>query len=539
MRSEAAAFYRNPSGDVVADATNGMIYSAVAYNKICEYLHKQLVRKGRAPQQIFIDTQKWGRVYYCKDLYIAHENERRYYVNGYLLDTGGLQPYAYEGSNNLGLSQFFAGQKPTAPYSGPSDGQITDYFWIKKTKFSNFRIACKYSGRWNQQEIYRLFHFKGRPPIREVIGLCGITNYQVVSEHYEDLPLGEKSGGGEFIDLDEGICYFYYKWLRIAGKGGEHEKEELVVGCTAYPLFYTDSNSPVMGARKWVKKWSQMYKLVYDRKSKGKFGKWGPIINIGIIAITFVLTAVTVGTYGPAAGATIGALTGGTGAVTLGGVMATLAVAGAIGGFIATIGSLSGKKSLAKFGRVMGFIGAIGSIYLSVKSLFTQSVAAQNASTATNQALAGASGANQTCQLYNGVSPSSWIGSGSSAGLGYAATQGASIGGFAAAGAISTSQLYLTTALKVVGIGSKAFALVQDIRSEFRKHGDTQDTDMQEQSEDEKVISVSGDAQQDEGDVTRRFYERDAEYDIGLTGGTLISIDDSVLDEPNSAVKSI
>ena len=96
MRSEAAAFYRNPSGDVVADATNGMIYSAVAYHKICEYLHKQLVRKGRAPQQIFIDTQKWGRVYYCKDLYIARENERRYYVNGYLLDTGGLQPYAYE-----------------------------------------------------------------------------------------------------------------------------------------------------------------------------------------------------------------------------------------------------------------------------------------------------------------------------------------------------------------------------------------------------------------------------------------------------------
>ena len=110
------------------------------------------------------------------------------------------------------------------------------------------------------------------------------------------------------------------------------------------------------------------------------------------------------------------------------------------------------------------------------------------------------------------------------------------IGGFAAAGATSTSQLYLTTALKIVGIGSKAFALVQDIRSEFRKHGDTQDTDMQEQSDDEKVISVNSDAQQDDGDVTRRFYERDVEYDIGLEGGTLISIDDSLLDEPNSAM---
>lgn len=279
-----------------------------------------------------------------------------------------------------------------------------------------------------------------------------------------------------------------------------------------------------------------MYKLIYDRKSKGKFGKWGPIISFGLIAITFVLAAVTVGTYGPAAGATIGALAGGAGAVTLGGVMSILAVAGAIGGFIATIGSIAGNKGLSKIGRIAGFIGAIGSIYLSVKSLFTQSVAAQNASTATNQAVAGASGANQTCQLYNGVSPSSWIGSGSSAGLGSAATQGASIGGFAAAGATSTSQLYLTTALKVVGIGSKAFALVQDIRSEFRKHGDTQDTDMQEQSDDEKVISVSGDAQQDDGDVTRRFYERDVEYDIGLTGGTLMSIDDSLLDEPNGAM---
>lgn len=537
MRSEAAAFYRNPSGDVVADATNGMIYSAVAYNKICEYLHKQLVRKGRAPQQIFIDTQKWGRVYYCRDL-VPHEFDRRYYIGGYHLYTGGLQPYAYDGGDNLGLSQFFAGQKPTAPYSGPSDGQITDYFWIKKTKFSNFRIACKYSGRWNQYEIYRFFSLNRNRPIEKIIALCGITNYQIVKEFYDET----KNMGGEFIDLDEGICYFYYMWFPDPNhQEGEHggRPSKMRLGCTAYPLFYADSNSPVMGSRKWVKKWSQMYKLVYDRKSKGKFGKWGPIINIGIIAITFVLAAVTVGTYGPAAGATIGALAGGAGAVTLGGVMATLAVAGAIGGFIATIGSLSGKKSLAKFGRVMGFIGAIGSIYLSVKSLFTQSVAAQNASTATNQAVAGASGANQTCQLYNGVSVSSWAGTNAGASSAVNAAQGASIGGFAAAGATSTSQLYLTTALKIVSIGSKAFALVQDIRSEFRKHGDTQDTDMQEQSEDEKVISVSGDAQQDEGDVTRRFYERDVEYDIGLTGGTLISIDDSILDEPNSAVKSI
>lgn len=537
MRSEAAAFYRNPSGDVVADATNGMIYSAVAYNKICEYLHKQLVRKGRAPQQIFIDTQKWGRVYYCRDL-VPHEFDRRYYVGGYHLYTGGLQPYAYDGNDNLGLSQFFAGQKPTAPYSGPSDGQITDYFWIKKTKFSNFRIASKYSGRWNQYEIYRFFSLNRNRPIEKIIALCGITNYQIVKEFYDET----KNMGGEFIDLDEGICYFYYMWFPDPNhQEGEHggRPSKMRLGCTAYPLFYSDSNSPVMGARKWVKKWSQMYKLIYDRKSKGKFGKWGPIISFGLIAITFVLTAVTVGTYGPAAGATIGALTGGTGAVTLGGVMSILAVAGAIGGFIATIGSIAGNKGLSKIGRIAGFIGAIGSIYLSVKSLFTQSVAAQNASTATNQAVAGASGANQTCQLYNGVSVSSWAGTNAGASSAVNAAQGASIGGFAAAGATSTSQLYLTTALKVVGIGSKAFALVQDIRSEFRKHGDTQDTDMQEQSDDEKVISVSGDAQQDDGDVTRRFYERDVEYDIGLTGGTLISIDDSVLDEPNSAIKSI
>ena len=137
------------------------------------------------------------------------------------------------------------------------------------------------------------------------------------------------------------------------------------------------------------------------------------------------------------------------------------------------------------------------------------------------------------------MSPSSWIGSGSSAGLGSAAAQGASIGGFAAAGATSTSQLYLTTALKVVGIGSKAFALVQDIRGAFRQKGDTQDTDMQEQSDDEKVISVNSDAQQDEEEINRRYYQRDEEYDIGLEGGTLISIDDSLLNEPNSAVKNI
>ncbi len=29
----------------------------------------------------------------------------------------------------------------------------------------------------------------------------------------------------------------------------------------------------------------------------------------------------------------------------------------------------------------------------------------------------------------------------------------------------------------------------------------------------------------------RRFYERDVEYDLGLEGGTLISIDDSLLAE--------
>ena len=126
------------------------------------------------------------------------------------------------------------------------------------------------------------------------------------------------------------------------------------------------------------------------------------------------------------------------------------------------------------------------------------------------------------------------------AGTGTGAASSASVGGLAAAGATSTSQLYLTTALKVAGVGYKSFALVQDVRSEFRKHDDTQDTDMQEQSDDEKVVSVNSDARQDkEGDVTRKFYERDVEYDVGLIGGTLISIDDSAMDEPNSAIKNI
>jgi len=86
---------------------------------------------------------------------------------------------------------------------------------------------------------------------------------------------------------------------------------------------------------------------------------------------------------------------------------------------------------------------------------------------------------------------------------------------------------------------AKAFALVQDIRGAFRKAGDTQDTDMQEQSAEEKVVSVNSDADMDEEHAKRRFYERDVEYDIGLEGGTLISIDDSAMNEPNSAIKGI
>jgi len=527
MPTEAAAFYRNPSGDVVADATNGMIYSAAAYNRICEYLHKQLIRKGRASKQVFIDTQKWGRVYYCYDIY---EKDGHFYVNGYRLDTGGVQPYNYDGVNNLGLSQFFNKQKPTAAYSGPSEGQITDYFWIKKTKFSNFRIVCIYKGGW-RKEFNDLFYEGEYPPIRELITRCGVSNYQIVNEHYDE----KKNGGGEFIDLDDGVCYFYRVSYRRAGEGGEHEKVIKEVGCAAYPLFHADSNSPVMGSRRWAKRWGTLYKLDYDTKSKGKFGKWTPLFKIAVVVVTFVLTYVAIITYGPMASAALSAIAGG-GAVSLAGVMATLAVAGAVGGFLATVGSLSGNKKLTKFGRVTSFIGAIGSIYLSIKSLFFQSVAAQNASTATNQALAGAAGANQTAGLYNGVSVSSWAGTGAGAG----AASSASVGGLAAAGATSTSQLYLTAALKVAGVGYKSFALIQDVRSEFRKHDDTQDTDMQEQSDDEKVVSVNSDARQDtEGDVTRKFYERDVEYDVGLIGGTLISIDDSAMDEPNSAIKNL
>ena len=62
---------------------------------------------------------------------------------------------------------------------------------------------------------------------------------------------------------------------------------------------------------------------------------------------------------------------------------------------------------------------------------------------------------------------------------------------------------------------------------------------MQEQSADEKVVSVNSDANMDEEHAKRRFYERDVEYDLGLEGGTLISIDDSAMNEPNSAIRSI
>lgn len=522
MRSEAAAFYRNPSGNVVADATNGMIWSAVAINKQIEFLHKQLIRKGRA-RQFFIDTQKWGRVYYIPDA-LYTEGSSILIDGGYNISTGGVQPYTREGRDNLGLSQLFNKQKPSEPYRGPDDGQITDSFWIGKTDFYRFRISAGKSigNIIGQTGLY--------PSVDTFASAVGAMHYEQTTSYvstYHTLNGWQTSSAYiAFADTDRGLLYLGYPF-----RGGKTDPDEF--SAYAAPLFYADSNSPIMGTREFLKTWNSYHTILY--KSKTKINHWKTLLSAALIIASFVVSFMAIATYAPLATATIG----GSSALGLSGIAAIVATIGGVGGFIATIGSLSGKKSLAKFGRVMGFIGAIGSIYLSVKSLFTQSVAAQNASTATNQAVAGASGANQTCQLYNGVSVSSWAGTNAGASSAANAAQGVSIGGFAAAGATSTSQLYLTTALKIVGIGSKAFALVQDIRSEFRKHGDTQDTDMQEQSDDEKVISVNSDAQQDDGDVTRRFYERDVEYDIGLEGGTLISIDDSILDEPNSAVKSI
>ena len=539
MRSEAAAFYRNPSGDVVADATNGMIYSAAAYNRICEYLHKQLVRKGRA-NIVRLNTKKWGNVYFCKDRIEQDDSA----VGGsapddgaYNINSGGVQAYTYDGYNNLGLSQMFNRQKPTERYNGPEEGEITDYFWVKKTKISDFSIYCKNFGSKFTFRKFELIVESYRPPgppipykvgtsqsfamAQDIAARLGITEFEYIN--------------GYLVDTSEAVVCVYE-----CDKNHQDDESGPYYGPTtaaAYPLFYADSNTPIMGIRRWVKNWNKLYGITYHTKTK-KGGWYKQIILPTLFLVSILLVGITAGAYGPAAAATMSAIAG-SGAVTLAGVMATLAIVGAIGGFLATLGMISGVKALSRIGRVMGWVGTIGSIYTSVKSLFTQSVAAQNASTATNQAVAGASGANQTCQLYNGVSVSSWAGTNAGVSSAVNAAQGASIGGFAAAGATSTSQLYLTTALKIVGIGSKAFALVQDIRSEFRKHGDTQDTDMQEQSEDEKVISVNSDAQQDEEEINRRYYQRDEEYDIGLEGGTLISIDDSVLDEPNSAVKSI
>lgn len=532
MPTEAAAFFKQTSWNFVEDVKNGMIWSMLAYNRTHEYLHKQLVRKGRV-SRVFIDTKQWGRVYFCKD---SNETSRDVSwkpippeYGAYNINSGGVQPYTRDGVNDLGLSQLFNKQKPTETYNGPSEGQITDYFWVKKTKVSDFTFYCKNSGgKFNASKIIEYVKplpdtpkdphgFEGRAKGEGLATALGLENYE-----YAD---------GYVLDVSEGTALLYYA---VAWYSAKEDKITWRAYGKAYPLFYADSDAPVIGVRKWIKNWNVYNGVAYHTKTKK--GRWyKQIIPPVLFIVSAILVAVSVGTYGSIAAATIGAIAG-SGAVTLAGVMATLAIAGAIGGFIATLGMLSGNKSLSKFGRVVGWIGTIGSIYTAAKDFFFQSAAAQNASTATNQAVAGAAGANQTCQLYNGVSVSSWAGAGSSAGLGSAATQGASIGGFAAAGATSTSQLYLTTALKALSVGSKSFALVQDIRGAFRKAGDTQDTDMQEQSAEEKVVSVNSDADMDEEYAKRRFYERDAEYDIGLEGGTLISIDDSVLDEPNSAM---
>ena len=532
MPTEAAAFFKQTSWNFVEDVKNGMIWSMLAYNRTHEYLHKQLVRKGRA-SRVFLNTQKWGPVYFCKDekeqrkIWGHISKDWRAPNNGaYNINSGGVQPYTRDGGNNLGLSQLFNKQKPTATYNGPSEGEITDYFWVKKTKVSDFSFYCKNFGskfsfekfrailgtyKKSDLEPYEVSTYGGLVMAQDIATKLGITEFEYVDNY--------------LIDTSEATVCIY-----MGRKAPSDDKPDGgSISAAAYPLFYADSDAPIIGVRRWVKDWNKLYGVTYHTKTK-KGGWYKRIIPPALFLLSIFLIAVSAGSYGPAAGATMGALVG-SGAVTLAGIMATLAIAGAIGGFIATLGMLSGNKSLSKFGRVVGWIGAIGSIYTAAKDFFFQSAAAQNASTATNQAVAGAAGANQTCQLYNGVSVSSWAGAGSSAGLGSAATQGASIGGFAAAGATSTSQLYLTTALKALSVGSKSFALVQDIRGAFRKVGDTQDTDMQEQGADEKVVSVNSDADMDEEHAKRRFYERDVEYDIGLEGGTLMSIDDSLLTE--------
>lgn len=540
MSTEAAAFFKQTSWNFVEDAKNGMIWSMLAYNHICEYLHKQLVRKGRA-SRVFLNTQKWGPVYFCKD-----EREQRKTWgrlakdwrapnNGaYNINSGGVQPYTRDGGNNLGLSQLFNKQKPTATYNGPSEGEITDYFWVKKTKVSDFSFYCKNFGS--------KFSFEKFRAILETYKKSDLKPYKVST--YGGLAMAQdiatKLGIAEFeyvdnylIDTSEAtVCIYVGEDIP-----SDDKPDSGSISAAAYPLFYADSDAPIMGARRWVKDWNKLYGVTYHTKTK-KGGWYKRIIPPVLFFLSIFLIAVSAGTYGPAAGATIGAIVGSGGAVTLAGAMATLAIVGAIGGFITTLGMISGNKVLSKIGRVMGWVGAIGSIYTSVKDFFFQSAAAQNASTATNQAVAGVQNASETCKLYDGVSVSSWINTGANAGAGSAA-RASSIGGFAAAGATTTSQLYLTNVLKILSVGSKAFALVQDIRGAFRKSGDTQDTDMQEQSADEKVVSVNSDANMDEEHTKRRFYERDVEYDIGLEGGTLMSIDDSAMNEPNSAIKNL
>ncbi|EAU00356.1 hypothetical protein [Campylobacter curvus] len=514
MAKGVAAWFARTQGNYVEDVKNGVIWGNIAKRKSNEFaleiLHKQLIRKNRVMMLHHTGYRNNGSKYGATEygwgsIEVDSTIGKIYVVAGYNQITGGTQPYTKDGYNNLGMSQLFNGQAPTAEYNGGANANITgtDRGYI-------------YCGKWGSTKTNDVFSAD--------IKIEGniIATYRIEDPNkYTSLVT--------WTFYSSGLCRYFLKGNNTYRKSGYYPDQPNAN--YILPFFYSKDNTPVMGIEKFLNTWSEYHKVyAYNNPPRQKWYKRYLPFIVAIVAIFSIIN--------PMLG---GVLQG-----TAGTVAATGAVISAYGTLIYLKGMQYGNKTLMKAGRVVGYIGgtisAIGTTYTFYVSNFSKAAA----STLPNYNLANSQSLNQTASLYEGVSPASWANGSnlyqntnsvmfsSEANSFKSALYGYNVGASAASSGISSANssfLYLTKALRLAELGFKSYEAINNLIGAFRTPNEFRDDDMVEPEDDDNKVSLSSslDELEDAGMSVRRFYDRDVEYDLGLESGTLMSNDDSLL----------
>ncbi|WP_096028748.1 hypothetical protein [Campylobacter lanienae] len=123
----------------------------IAFIKLVELLHIQLMRKGRYRYYGLYNHPVYGQVYS---------------IAKYDIKSGSRAPYDYNHWNNLGLNQFFVGQNPYARYRGdPGDSNGIYHDTCEIIRSQNNATSTKYGykdlsliKKWGQGEMVHSLH---------------------------------------------------------------------------------------------------------------------------------------------------------------------------------------------------------------------------------------------------------------------------------------------------------------------------------------------------------------------------------------------